>query len=528
MKKTLTLIMLLTAAMSATAQEKKIKVVSTDYWRKGLTFVQALGPNRYEIDSLVIKGEYDMLKDEVFGTLRDCCTRGRLTGIDMSKCINVENDEIPAMAFFPELVNGKPRREAGDDDGRGYRTNLRYITLPNTIKRIGESAFALTNLEAVDIPVRASISDGAFSDCKYLKCVTLRGKTVRPASEGYAFSGLAAGAVLQVAPGNGAGYTGVESWAAFGKVDETENAYRVMNVDTDGSRPLADILGSCNMRVDSMRLTGTPAKKDFECLQDNNNFGCLLGLDLSDCFIENGYLYACRFESLRMPRRMTKICNVFLQYSQVEHLTLPESYDEIGAEAFTSYKWFADSTIAIAEGCRKIGYMAFVNCHSLKTVVLPSTLEELEPAALGFTWMQDWLEPEVDLYVNRMTPPYCSDTYNGKDVDQDGPFACDRDHKGKGWCLTRKWRLFVPVGAKKNYENAVHWDHFATIIETPLLTGTSTGISGATADTQPTAVKEVYTADGRLACKGTALPQLPKGLYIIRENGQAHKVIMGK
>ncbi|MBP3512590.1 MAG: hypothetical protein J6K19_11185, partial [Prevotella sp.] len=79
MKKTLTLILLLTAAMYATAQEKKIKVVSANYWRQGLTFAQALGPNRYEIDSIVIDGHMTMLKAEVFGTLRDCCTKGRLT-----------------------------------------------------------------------------------------------------------------------------------------------------------------------------------------------------------------------------------------------------------------------------------------------------------------------------------------------------------------------------------------------------------------------------------------------------------------
>ena len=382
----------------------------------------------------------------------------------------------------------------------------------------------------MDIPVRASISDGAFSDCKYLKCVTLRGKTVRPASEGYAFSGLAAGAVLQVAPGNGAGYTGIESWAAFGKVDETENAYRVMNVDADGSRPLADILGSCNMHVDSMRLTGTPTAEDFECLLVNNTDGHLSALDLSDCVTEDGYLYGCRLESLRMPKRMTKICEAFLQYSQVEHLTLPESYDEIGVGAFEGYRWFADSTIAIAEGCRKLDYTAFRGCSGLKTVVLPSTLEELEPASLDLAQQRQWLVGEVDLYVNRMTPPYCSDTFDGGSQVKtpDGPFACNRSHKGWDNCLTRKWRLFVPVGAKKNYENAVHWDHFATIIETPLLTGTSTGISGATAATQPTAVKEVYTADGRLVAKGTALPRLGKGLYIVKSGSETRKVMVFK
>ncbi|MBP3512635.1 MAG: leucine-rich repeat protein, partial [Prevotella sp.] len=497
---------------------------------QGLTFAQALGPNRYEIDSIVIDGHMTMLKAEVFGTLRDCCTKGRLTGIDMSQCFSIENDEIPAMAFFPELVNGKPRKAAGDDDERGYRTNLRYITLPGRISKIGDGAFACTNLVAVGIPSMVrEIGNGAFAGCEHLKDVILYGGRGQAEASGYQFSGLPANAVLHVAPGTADRYRNSEGWAAFGKVDEIEEAYRVMDISVDGSRRLKDMLAGYDMQVDSIKLGGTPTAEDFDLLKNNCWYGRLYSIDLSDCdvtAIGKGRLSNTRLAYLRMPKTMPVISGCFLMGAKVENLILPESYGEISHNAFENYDWFMDSTLVIQEGCRKIGYMAFVNCHSLKTVVLPSTLDELEPAALGFTWMQDWLEPEVDLYVNRMTPPYCSDTYNGKDVDQDGPFACDRDHKGKGWCLTRKWRLFVPVGAKKNYENAVHWDHFATIIETPLLTGTSTGISGATADLQQTAVKEVYTADGRLVTKGTALPRLGKGLYIVKTGGETKKIMV--
>ena len=518
--------MLLVAAISVSAQEKKIKVVSTNYSSIGLTFEQALGKDKYEIDSLVIEGDLDQLKAEVFVTLRDCCAKGRLTGIDLSRCASVENDEIPAMAFLPEMVNGMPRKESGTDTEKNYRTFLRYITLPNSIKRIGESAFALTNIEAVEIPARASIGSNAFNGCKYLKDVIIRGRNVRPSSEGCAFNGLADNAVLHVAPGNSHGYNGVKEWGAFATVDETENAYRVMAIDVDGSRTLAEALGVNNMRVDSMRLSGTLTADDFKCLVNNNNFGRLWGLDLSDCATEEGNLSGCWFEYLRMPKRMPKIYLAFFDFTKVEHLTLPESYDEICSGAFGNYKWFADSTITVAEGCRRIGFKAFVNCYCIKTIVLPSTLEELEPAALGFTWGKEWLEPEVDLYVNRMYPPYCSDTFNGVDMGIDGPFGCNRGHKGSNACLTRKWRLFVPVGAKKNYENAVHWDHFNTIIETPLLTGITDGIDAAVSTVADNGTTEVYTLDGRLVFKGAAQPALGKGLYIVKSGGEARKVLV--
>lgn len=511
MKKTLTLIMMLIATMSVSAQEKNIKVVSSYNWTSGKTFEQALGPDKYEIDSLVVIDQTSV-GDEEFRVIHDCCENGRLTGVDLSGA-SIAGLKIPAYAFYPSLVNGKPHKESENiDEEHGYRINLRYITLPN-ITKIENSAFALTNLETVEIPANASLENDAFGDCTHLKNVIIKGKAIRPDSEGYAFKGLADGAVLHVAPGNAGGYIGVKSWGAFSSIDETETAYIVKDINTDGKSPLADILGSSNMHVDSIKLSGTPTADDFECLLNNNIGGRLLGLDLSDCTTEDGYLYGCRLDYLRMPKKMQKICDAFLDFSNVKHLTMPENYDEIGFGAFSHYKWFADSTLNITEGCRKIGYKAFVDCHSIKTIVLPSTLEELEPASLGFIWGHSWLELEIDIYVNRMTPPYSPDTFNGMPVSVKGPFACP----------TQNWRLFVPMGAKKNYENAEHWDHFKTIIETPLLTGTSSGIDGTVAAPQ-NGMKEVYTTDGRLVAKGATLPQLPKGLYIIKENEKARKV----
>lgn len=520
MKKTLALIMMSALEMTASAQGKDIRVVDTDYWRDGLTFIQALGPNRYLMDSLIIKGT-SALKAEDFAIMRNCCEKGRLTGIDLSQCYAVENNEIPMMAFYPSNINGAPRKAEGIDYDNMYHTNLRYITLPKKIKKIGDNAFAFTNLEAIDIPAMASIGEDAFTGCRSLKNVTFRGKAVRPATEGKAFNGLADGAVLHVAKGNAGGYDSAEKWGGFSKIDENEDVYVVKDVDTDGSRPLADILGSSDMRVDSIRITGTPTVDDFEFLRNNNYYGRLQSLDLSDCTIENGRLYRCWLESLRMPKKMQSIPRTFLRGAKVKHLTMPESYDNIDIEAFNSYNWFTDSILTIPEGCRKIGYMAFVNCHSIKTLVLPSTLEVLEPASLGFTWSEEWLDLKVDIYMNRITPPDCPDN---ESVNEDGPFACYRSDKGTRDCLTRNWRLFVPMGAKKNYENATHWDHFKTIIETPLLTGTSSGIDGTIAVPQ-NSMKEVYTTDGRLVAKGATLPQLPKGLYIIKENGKAKKVL---
>lgn len=522
MKRTLTTILLVLATTVTFAQEKNIKVVEL---QSGKSFSDLLGSDKYEIDSLVVVSKSKHFTVEDFGVLRDCCEKGRLTGIDMSGCRFVDDDRIPSYAFYPKLANGMPENEAVGSEEDGYRINLRHITLPHSITVIGDYAFASTNLESVGIPLRVkTIGDGAFNDCGYMKDVVIYGKGIRPESDGYAFKGITADAVLHVVPGNSSGYIGSDGWTAFSRVEENDAIYRVMDINLDGSGKLADILGLDNMCVDSITLSGTAVREDFECLELNGRLGRLQSLDLSDCVISGDgcFLYACDMDYLRLPRNMQTITDGLLEKAKIKHLIMPESYEEIGVGTFVRFRWFADSTLVVAEGCRKINYQAFYTCNSIKTLVLPSTLEELEPGSLPNFFGGERIE--MDLYINRMEPPRCLTTYDGHEVrGMYGPFACD--YINEDYCMTKNWRLFVPVGAKKNYENAEHWNHFDTIIEIPLLTGTSTGIGGAVSAAQPDNIKEVYTSDGRFVSRGASIPNMPKGLYIVKENGTVRKVI---
>lgn len=528
MKKISFIALSLLMAVTLFAQEKKVKVVEHV---TGKTLSQILGSDRYEIDSLVIVYEFSDFTANDFNALRDCCEKGRLSGIDMSRCRYVENGEIPAAAFLPKTVNGLPGKNMlgnGDDGEKTFRTNLRYITLPNNIRKIGDYAFSDTNLEEIGIPHwTKEIAVGAFSGCQNLKNVTLYGNRRKDDAAGYGFDGLAPDAVLHVAPGLGNYYRNSSGWAVFGEVREDEAAYKAMDINIDGGSTLEVLLGDYDMRVDSVTLSGTPSADDMVALKRNVEYGRLFCLNLTDCTIDAGNLFSCDIESLIMPRRMTGILPGFLSRSNVSLLVLPENYDEIHRTAFEYFRSFTDSTLVIPEGCGRIGYRAFNGCDCIKTLVLPSTMEELEPASLSFNSL--YKAPAVDLYVNRMIPPAyfhgCRDFGPDSDPDETGPFDCRR--KGSG-CMTRGWRLFVPVGAKANYENAEHWDHFATIIETPLLTGVPTGINAAPHSTQTPAADGIYTMDGRLVTRGSSVSALPKGLYIVKEGGKARKIVGGR
>ena len=102
---------------------------------------------------------------------------------------------------------------------------------------------------------------------------------------------------------------------------------------------------------------------------------------------------------------MKTIYHGFLSKSRIDHLVMPERYEEIGHTAFEYYNWFVDSTLVIPEGCRKLSYQAFNGCRSIKLLMLPSTLETLEPNSLGFSYPLGGRVVSMDVYVNRMYPP---------------------------------------------------------------------------------------------------------------------------
>lgn len=541
MKKTFELIMLLLSMLSTQvmAQEKMVRTVRYSLNNADASFAnvlrRALGSELYKVDSLVLYQDIRFPEDWC-AALADCCENGRLTGIDMSHCYV---REIPAGAFLPGTVNAAPGMNAAEGDVNIYRTNLRYITLPPCLRKIGDYAFGCTNLERIEIPLWVEeTGNGAFSGCEHLKNVVLRGNSIHDSAMGYAFDGLPDDAVLHVAPGLGGYYSGNEAWSDFGEVREDDTAFKVLTLTLDGSMPLKDVLGSDNMRVDSMKISGVLSSDDFDVLCENSYYGCLFGLDLTDVDLDNSYgitLWDCDFNTLVLPRRMPEIPSAMLAGTYVRHLTLPESYDKICWDAFRSYRGeFKDSVFVVAEGCRRINHYAFGDFHTIKAMILPSTLDEVEPLSLSFYiygepgWYQS---PPIDVYVNRMYPPQTIHEYNGvpiSELREHSPFGCDYGMHSSDNCLLTRFTLYVPMGAKKNYENAKYWKDFGTIIETPLLTGTSTGISDVHAASGTPTADGIYTVDGRFVGKGTKTDTLPRGLYIVRANGQTRKVLTGR
>lgn len=168
-------------------------------------------------------------------------------------------------------------------------------------------------------------------------------------------------------------------------------------------------------------------------------------------------------------------------------MSLPGSITTIPRNAFSYMVYLEELTIG--EGTKTIDQMAFINCESLTKLTLPSTLESIGYAAFAYNML-------TEVNCKAVTPPACDNTsFAGwdSDVPQD--------------CL-----LYVPQGAKAEYEKADVWKEFM------IKESETSGIESETA--------AGATETARYGIDGRKLAKPARGINIIRmSDGTARKVI---
>lgn len=132
-----------------------------------------------QVDSIVVSG---ILGNKNYNQLRVLAEYFNLTGLDLTNC-KIQNDSIDYMAFKPYnvcLIPGQGDAEYNygyksiKTEERYFRVNLKHISFPKNLSKIGEGAFYWNNLESLELPKCVkTIDNKAFSGCKYLKSVIL-------------------------------------------------------------------------------------------------------------------------------------------------------------------------------------------------------------------------------------------------------------------------------------------------------------------------------------------------------------------
>lgn len=458
----------------------------------------ALSENeRLEVDSVALKGHI-MLAD--FNTLHEMVEKGKLIGIDLSctDCISV-----PDMAFMPSKVNTA--------DAKGYRMGLRYITFPECLLQIGSRAFQLNDLQTITLPNSlVHIGDGAFDGCSELKSVKVCSPYVpKMFLSSNVFSGISQGAVLEVPTNCRKNYEGDNRWHSFGTVKETEELFVTKHVNLDGIS-LASVMGNDLLATDSLVITGCLMKSDNAALYDAICNGRLRSVDMSGATVEgdklqivSGSVADCsRLRYFRFPKNVSTISRSF-NHARLLDLKLPESLRVIDMRAFIYTTIYGD--LHIPEGVTTIGEMAFRNSDIQGNLYLPSTLSDIYVLALDLDYTIDY-PSSWSVYINRNTPPAYGKGTSIKHTDH--PF----DHFGTNE-LPASWTLYVPLGTADTYRVDKCWGCFKNIIETPDLTGSTSGIAAPNVEEMANKDACIYTLDGRYV--GTDMNRLGKGVYVV-------------
>ena len=510
MKRKLLALFIFAGSFSFMSAQKVVRTVDLPQSTDRRTIFEILGADKYLVDSLVITGK---LNPSNYVEIVDLCNNGRLRGLNIEDCAlsgsgySYYDLSIPDRAFCPSKINN------GDE---GFRTKLQYITLPEAVDVIGESAFAFTDLRRITLPKTIrEIKDGAFSNCTSLKEVTIKNPNANAKVSEGAFVGIDGSSELIVPEGGKAKYGAIESYKNFKSIREAAGLFVTKSIYVENGNMEA-MLGADKFEMDSLTVTGHVASADFSALGDCISKGRLSGINLSGCTLENDELPDNAFGSsstlnfLSLPDNIKRIGDNALSDNYFYSFSIPESVGEFGKSAFAG-TIFGNADVRIPEGVKSIPEYCFVNSFFGNNMYLPSSLEKVEHAGLAvFMKSGNMGLLSKSVYINRKTPPLSGNNIFGLNSDTDAENST----------------LYVPIGAKAAYEADAVWSKFKEIIETAELDGGTSGIKDAVQDVEADGLVEVYTTDGRQVHKGKYMPHLGKGMYVVKENGKTTKRVV--
>lgn len=270
---------------------------------------------------------------------------------------------------------------------------IKAITIPATVKAIGDGAFKSSRIESIEIPDGVTvINQELCADCSKLKEITLPDNIER--IDAYAFSKTKYINTYKNWK-NGALYIGrylisvkASVKGKFTVADDTRTiaaqAFRNCEKITEITIPdgIKQLTGSLFFGCEKLEKVSIPESVEY---MDADNFYGTEIYNNADNW-ENGVLYIgshliCA-DKFAVPeeyvvRDGTKTISnrAFENCEALISITLPKSVVYIGSEAFFNCTELVD--VALSDGIKKIGNKAFCECSSIKSIALPNSVKNI-------------------------------------------------------------------------------------------------------------------------------------------------------
>jgi hypothetical protein len=265
----------------------------------------------------------------------------------------------------------------------GYK-NLKSISIPNTVTRIGGSVCAeCVNLTSVIIPESVKrIGDDSFWGCKKLSKVTL------PDSLEYIGGYVFENTELYENEKNwenGALYIGNY---LFDTKEMVSGDYKVK----DGTRTIRDGALSYCKKLKSVTIPASVVHIGYEALtrggiesinvsSKNKNYTSVDGVLFSKDKSELVKFPSGRTGDYKIPKNVELIGKTAFMGCSLTSVSIPIDFDPEECAVFQNSKKL--ETVTFEEGVEWIDMCAFNDCTNIKTINLPSTIEMIEGNAFS-------------------------------------------------------------------------------------------------------------------------------------------------
>jgi hypothetical protein len=437
--------------------------------------------------------------------------------------------------------------------------NLTEITIPESVKSIGNNAFYYTGLRQVTIPNSVTdIGGGAFSECYQLTDLTMGNRVVNIGK--YAFRGCyqltniaISNSVKKIEKGAFYACSGLTSitipnsvtdigssafYACTGLTNITipESVKRIESelfwgctelksvslpesVTSIGSSAFFDCIALTSITipagVKNIENSAFPERLEkIGVSEQNPNYssvdGILFNKDKTTLIC---YPQAKKASSYSIPSQVTNIAqSAFSNCAELTSITIPDNVTSLENEVF--YYCTGLTGITIPNNVTSIGKSVFFSCTGLRSITIPNNVATIGDNAFYYcTGLKE-------IHVGSQVPKASASTFT---------------HVSKTIC-----KLYVPKGSLQAYRSAPAWSEFHNIIEESSATAIqSTGkdetvirpaSGGILIETQTPVPVSVYSVSGQKVYEslatGSKKIDLPNGLYIVKINNISKKTVV--
>ncbi len=247
-----------------------------------------------------------------------------------------------------KITLGYGVKSIGSEAFYGLST-LQEVVLYSGIESIGNRAFYKTGITSVTIPSTVKqIGENAFAYCKFLSEITIGDEVGSKAVtdiEKYAFSNCT------------------------GLVKVTINS----GVKKMGEKVFSKSTGIKDLYInDLVSYLGMELPYEFNAEYSNPAF-----------YADNIYVNGKILKNLVIPEGVTRICSyAFYGFKSIETVKLPSTLKEIGYSAFSNCSNIKD--LSLPDAVEMIGGFAFFSCRSITKVELKENVEEVGMDAFGY------------------------------------------------------------------------------------------------------------------------------------------------